>query len=390
MRFTRVLVAAALALAVLGACSSDDEVASSSSDETGNGADGEPIIIGMVLPTTGPAATLGEFQARGVRLAVEDINANGGIDGRPVELVERDDQGDPERAVAETNTLRDRGVHAIVGSGITGTCYAMEPVVRESELPTYCLSGAIPPDDNEYMFFALPPLDAFGTAHVGWMHEQGHTTMAHLHSTDATGMLNGEVVPKFTEEGGIEVVGQEQFDVEAQDVTAQLTNLRRADPDVLYIGSTGGPTATVLRGLRDIGWDVPVVLTWSNATDAFVETVAPVLPAETYIGGTGIYVSGQEGSDTYRRFLELYGDSYEEGPEMYSASGYDAVQILARAVAATDGSGPAVRGHMIDGMGAYEGVNGTIDFTEDDLRGMSDESVVLLRVTEDGYELAGA
>jgi branched-chain amino acid transport system substrate-binding protein len=398
VKSSKKLSAALLALAFLvAACGGDDDT-EASTDTTeagesgsGSGASGEPIVLGMVMSTSGPAATLGEFQARGVELAVEQLNASGGVDGRPVELIARDDQSNPERAVAETQSLIDEGVDAIVGSGITATCYAMEPVVREAGVPTYCLSGAPPPEGNVNMFFGLPPLPALAGAQFPWMEEQGYTSMALLHSTDATGNLLGEQIPRLAESVGVEIAGKEQFDLTAQDVTAQLTKLRENDPDVLYIGNTGGgPTATVLRGLRDLGWDVPVVLTWSNATDAFLKTVAPVAAEETYIGGTNLYVAGElsddaPGKDKYDEYVALYAENFDDQPDMYSASGYDAVQILTRAIAATDGSGEAVRQYMIDELGSYTGVTGAIDFTEDDLRGISSDSVILMRITADGY-----
>lgn len=391
----------AVLLALVGAASGcvggdDDSAGSGAGPGSDPAAEGDPIRIGMVMSTSGPAATLGEFQARGVELAVEEINAAGGVDGRLVELVARDDQSDPERAVAETRGLLDTGVQAIVGSGITATCYAMEPVIREAGLPTYCLSGAPPPEGNTHMFFGLPPLPAFAGAQFPWMESEGHESMALLHSTDSTGELLGEQIPLLAEEAGIEVTGQEQFDLTAQDVSAQLTRLRGTDPDVLYIGNTGGgPTATALRGLGDIGWDVPVVLTWSNATDAFLTTVAPVAAEETYIGGTNIYVSDQlpedtEGAEAYADYIELYSESYDDRPDMYSASGYDALRILVEGITATDGSGEAVRQHLIDDLGTYRGVTGPIDFTEDDLRGIGPESVILMRITSDGYERVDA
>jgi branched-chain amino acid transport system substrate-binding protein len=399
-KLSSLALALALAGAATGCVSGDsDDASSGSGSGSGSGSSpssGETIRIGMVMSTSGPAATLGEFQARGAELAVEEINATGGIDGRKVELIARDDQSDPERAVAETQGLLDEDVQAIVGSGITATCYAMEPIIREAGLPTYCLSGAPPPPENTHMFFGLPPLGAFASAQFPWMESEGHETMALLHSSDSTGELLGEQIPKLAEAAGFDVVGQEQFDLTAQDVSAQLTKLRGSDPDVLYIGNTGGgPTATVLRGLGDIGWDVPVVLTWSNATDAFLKTVAPVTADETYIGGTNLYVSDQladdaEGAEAYAAYTKLYGERFDDRPDMYSASGYDAVQILAEAISSTDGSGEAVRSYMIDDLGTHGGVTGPIDFTEEDMRGIGPDSVILMRVTPDGYELVDA
>lgn len=404
MRQFRKITACALVLVTfVSACANDDDepaagndtAADSGTEDAVEAPTGEPIVIGMVLPTSGPAATLGEFQARGVELAVDQLNDQGGVDGRPIELIKRDDQSDPERAVAETRSLLEEDVDAIVGSGITGTCYAMEPVIREAQVPTYCLSGAPPPPDNQFMFFALPPLSAFATAQFPWMESEGYDTLALLHSTDGTGTLLGQQLPALSEAAGIELVGRAQFDLTAPDVTAQLTQLRDTDADVLYIGNTGGgPAATVLRGLRDIAWEVPVVLTWSNATDAFLRTIAPVAAAETYIGGTDLYVAADlpnddPRKDTFESFFSLYGSRYDDAPDMYSASGFDAVHILAAAIAAADGSGAAVRSYMIDDMGAYEGVTGSIDFTEEDLRGFSEDSVILMRVTPDGYERVG-
>jgi branched-chain amino acid transport system substrate-binding protein len=393
------LCAVAIALvAVASACSSQ-----AGTTQTGTGGapagstpSGEPIVIGMVMSTSGPAATLGEFQARGVELAVESINSKGGVNGRPLKLIKKDDQSNPERAVAETRTLIGEKVHAIVGSGTAGTCYAMEPVIKEAKMPTYCLSGAPAPPNNTTMFFGLPPLEAFAAAQFPWMKSKNYDGLAVLHSTDATGKLISEQLPKLADKASIKVTGIEQFDLTAQDVSAQLTKLRGTNPKVLYIGNTGGgPTATVLRGLRDIGWDIPVVLTWSNATDAFLKTVAPVAAKETYIGGTQLYVASSlpdsaANKAAYMDYIKLYGSKYSDKPDMYSASGFDAVGMLAKSIAATNGQGEAVRDYMLNGLGTYAGVTGSIKFSKDDLRGVSPDSVILMKVTAQGYERVAA
>lgn len=370
-----------------GATTTDEGTAVAGDDTPADEAD--PIVLGMVLSETGPASTLGEFQARGVRLAVEEINEAGGFEGRPIELLERDDQSDPERAVTEVTNLIAADVDGIVGPSVTATCYAIEPVVREEQMPTYCLSGAPEPEGNEYMFMGLPHFTDFASAHLPWMSDQGHDALALLHSTDATGNLLGEQLPKLAEGAGIETVGVEEFDLEAGDVTSQLTALRRAEPDVLYIGTTGGgPSATALRSLRDLGWEIPVVLTWSNATEAFRNAIEPVAPPEAYIGGLPLYTEAAD--EQAAAFVELYESQFDDAADMYSASGYDAVNILVEAVTRTNGGGEAIREFMIDELGTYEGASGDIDFTEDDLRGFTEEAVILMRVTSQGYVRVGS
>jgi branched-chain amino acid transport system substrate-binding protein len=393
MQLTRLTCASTAVVAVLvgslTACASS--TSSNSPEGIGQGDGKGDIKLGVVISKTGSASSLGLNEVQGVELAVGKLNAAGGINGRKITLTVRDDQSDPTSAVTATRQLISDGIQAIIGPAIGGPCTAITPILDSAKVPGYCLSGFPQPADDKFQFYGLPQQVSFTEATLQWLKDKGLTRVGIVNTTDASGVKSVEAYMPYWSKYGITVVDHQQYPVDSQDATVQLTKLRQQKPQILFAISSGAaPTATALRGLRDLNWNIPVMLAYSNATQTFLDAVKSVLPPEAYLPGTKIYLAESlPDSDPqkalYTAFSREFSTKYKTPADMFSAEAYDAVNILARAIASTDGSGQAVRDWMINQMGTYQGVTGPIDFTETDLRGVANSAVVLLKATASGF-----
>lgn len=389
VRRSRLMTAIALAgLLTVAGC------ASSSSDSASNGSAGggtkAPIKIFSILPDTGPASAFGSLMERGVETAVATINAGGGMDGRKIQLTKLDDQSSAQQAVAQARQAITSGADAIVGSGVTADCYAMLPVVDQSKTLTYCLSGAPVPSNDKFMLFALPDTSAF-ISHVGdWMNSHGYKKLAILAGSDASGQVISKALQQALPSQGITITGTQTIDPTAASATAQLTKLQAGHPDVLYSVTTGdGLTATVLRGMAGQDFNVPVITGWNNASVSFQQTIAKVVPsAGLFVPGLTIYTTKSTDKGSLGTFVAAYQKKFPgAAPDMFSASGWDAVHILAKAVAKA-GTGQSALNYVTGPLGAFDGATGTIQFGPGKLRGTSASGVTLLRVTASGFEKA--
>ncbi len=267
----RIVAAAALALGVLGHATRL------------GAADVVPVEFNMILSTTGAAAVAGVPVSQGVRVLEQMVNAAGGVNGRPVKFNILDDQSSPQIAVQLANDLIAKKVPAILGPLSTASCGAVATLVEKSGPLMYCVSPFIKPAIGGYVY-AGGPADIDGAAVVlRYFRERGMTRFAMLNSTDASGQaLDNAFVEAFAlpENKGITLVAHQHFAPSATSTSAQIADIKAANPQVLISWMIGAPFATVLRGAHDGGLDVPIVTNGANGSAAFMTQVASFLPKE--------------------------------------------------------------------------------------------------------------
>jgi branched-chain amino acid transport system substrate-binding protein len=246
-------------------------------------ADAVPLELNMILSTTGPAAVAGVPVSQGVRVLEQMVNTAGGINGQPVKFNILDDQSSPQVAVQLANELIAKKVPVILGPMSTASCGAVATLVEKSGPLMYCVSPFIKPSIGGYVY-AGGPADVDGAAVVlRYFRERGLTRFAMLNATDASGQaLDNAFVDAFAlpENKGISLVAHQHFVPSATSTSAQIADIKAANPQVLISWMIGAPFATVLRGAHDGGLDVPIVSNGANASSAFMTQVASFLPKE--------------------------------------------------------------------------------------------------------------
>ncbi|HYA02556.1 MAG TPA: ABC transporter substrate-binding protein, partial [Syntrophobacteria bacterium] len=186
---------------VLGGCAQKD---------SGKG----PIKIGGLFSITGPNSFLGEPERNSMQLLAEQINAKGGINGRPLELVIYDDEGDESKAVLNANKLIEKDqVLAIVGPSLTGTTMAVIPIVEKAEVPLIsCAAGVKITTPVKKWVFKTPQTDVMAVAKIyEFMKRQGVRKIALLTVSNAFGDSGREQLLEQAAGVGLQVVGDEKF-----------------------------------------------------------------------------------------------------------------------------------------------------------------------------------
>ena len=246
-----ILASTAMLVVALGAlgCSKKEEAPMDASKE--------PIVIGGIFDTTGPTSDVGQDYATAVVDAADYINANGGINGRPVEVIANDYAYKPDKAVELYKTYKDKGIFLIQGWG-TGDTNALKALVSKDEIVYISASydsGINDPSKTPYNFYASA---SYGEAIRGAMQfvkESGKNKVVFIYPDHPYGKNPIPSGKAMAAELGLEV-GPDQFvALNATDAVSQLTNMKKFNPDFAWIGGTVASTAVIIKDAAKLGLD---------------------------------------------------------------------------------------------------------------------------------------
>jgi branched-chain amino acid transport system substrate-binding protein len=378
--FTTGAALAALAVTSLTACGSDGEGDSS----------GEPITIAVITTLSGGSAQLGIESRNGARLAVDQINADGGIDGRDLELKEYDGQLQPE-VVVRSATRADSvdGAVAIIGPHSTGEALALGPVSARLEIPFITPSAATTEVtvDQPYAFRTTVVNRELATSVVEFALADGSEKPALLHDNGGFGVAFAADLEAGLEEQGVAPVASEEFPVNATDMTAQIQKIKNSGADSVLLGCSGGNDAGLAyRQMVDAGLDVPVY-----GSSCVIQGDAIRVGEGAIKELPGVY--GLAGFDTTKdkakQFIEDYNAEFDEAATYeYSSAAYDGVMMLAEALKATDGEGGEALKTALEEVTEYDPVDGkegaTAGFGPDKHDALSGDYLTPYRIAEDG------
>jgi ABC-type branched-subunit amino acid transport system substrate-binding protein len=335
----------------------------------------DPIRLGAVLSMTGPGAIGGAAMLDAINLAVKEINAADGIAGRPIEIIQADDQSDPTIAVGETKRLvYEKKADLLIGFGSTQVTLAAMPIINEAKIPVIdaTASTAVTPKVAPYGFTPVADADTNWTAGVAYVADVLRAKSAAILSD------NGGLSKSSREElrtklpaRNIEIVGQEEHEIRAPDMIPQLLTLRRANPDVLfYISSFGEDAGRVVNSLSDLNWKIKVIGGVFSTLTPGVLKVAPDAYKDgnvlgiTYTAFT--YCTGDPiGQAPFSKFLERLKAfdpaNFDKLPTNSVSFMYDGVYLLKAAVEATNStSGPVVAAWIEQKGAAYKAITGAV------------------------------
>lgn len=299
-------------------------------------AEEETIKVGGIAPLTGAVANYGLLVQNGVNTYIDEINENGGIDGKKVVIEWMDDTGDAVEATNAYNTLVSDGVVAIIGPVTTTPTLAVASLAAKDNMPmitasatAYAVTDA---GSNVFRACFLDPYQAGIMAEYA-VNSLGAKTAAILYdNTDSyfIGLYEG-----FTEKAkelGLEIVATETAASGDADYTAQLTKIADADPDVVFVCYYYEDAALILRQAKN---DVGVEATLIGA-DSWSGIGAQLEDDPTLLDGTAYCDSfyADDDDETVKSFVTRFTDSHNgTAPQGFNALGYDAAKIMLTAIA---------------------------------------------------------
>ena len=345
--------------------------------------------IQVIMPLTGGGSFLGQGEQQSLQLAAKVVNAAGGISGRPINFVFHDDQTSPQVAVQLTNEVLAQKPTVLLGSSIVAMCSAMGPLVQASGPVEYCLSPGIHPDKGSYVFTSSVSTLDLANAIVRYFRLKGWTKLALMFSTDASGQdaeRGLKSVIDLPENKGMTVVTTAHFNPQDVNVSAQLEQVKGANPQAFIAWSTGAPVATIFRGMLQAGLDVPTATTDGNMTRAQMKQYEAFLPKQLYFPAAEWVVANDPkfpmDPAVAAKQKAFYGAFKDAGAQVDISSelAWDPAMILVDALKklGPDASAQKIRDYLAS-LKAYAGVNGVYDFEKSPQRGLDVENAVVTR-----------
>lgn len=331
----------------------------------GPGAATNEILIGHYGSLSGSEATFGKSTDNGIQMAVEEINAAGGIGGKKVRLITYDDKGDAKEAGnAVTRLVTNDGVKAVIGQVASKLSLAGGPICQEHGVPMISPSSTNPAvtqvGDMVFRVCFIDPFQGSVCARFARDHIKAETAaILYDQSTPYSVGLMEEFEKAFVKAGG-KVVRKETFQAGDQDFSSQLTQIRAADPQVVFIPVYYAQIGNIAQQARQLGIKVPFVGADGWESGQLASLAAGALDGSFYSN----HYSQESDAPKIKEFLSKYKAKYGEIPDSMAALGYDAASVLFAAMK----TAPALDGKDLAAAIAktkdFDGVTGKITLNE--------------------------
>jgi branched-chain amino acid transport system substrate-binding protein len=332
----------------------------------GKGGGGAEIVIGEYGSLTGTTATFGQSTDNGIRLAFDEINAAGGLLGKPVKVLVEDDRSQPEEATtAVTKLINQSKVVAVLGEVSSSRSLAAAPICQSNKVPMISPSSTNPrvTQVGDYIFrvcfidpFQAPVMAKFA---ANTLKVRKVAILTDVRNDYSIG-LQTFFRQNFKSLGG-EIVAEQSYSEGDSDFRAQLTQIKATNPEAIYVPGYYTEVATIARQARELGITVPLL--GGDGWDS---------PKLFEIGGEaldGCYISNHysvdDPSPAIQKFVADYKKKYSQVPDALAALGYDAAKILADAIRRAGSTDGAKIRDALKTVKDFVGVTGTITINAD-------------------------
>jgi len=326
---------------------------------------GGTIKVGVYGDLSGQTSSFGESTRDGVKMAVDEINAAGGINGRQIEVVVEDDQGQPQQAsTVVTKLINQDKVVAIIGEVASSNSLAAAPKAQEAKVPMITPSSTNPKvtQVGDYIFrvcftddfqgavaakFAANTLKAKKAAILGDFNSDYSKGMTQYFEKEFTG-------------GGGQIVARQSYTQTDADFKGQLTNIRAAVPDVIFVPGYYGQVGVIAKQAKELGITAPLLGGDGWDSPKLFELGGAALDGNYMVN----HYSTDDPSPAVQKFVAAYKAKYGAVPDAIAALGYDAMNVLADAIKRAGTTESAKLRDAIAQTKGFAGVTGSININE--------------------------
>jgi branched-chain amino acid transport system substrate-binding protein len=353
----------------------------------------EPFRIGAAFALTGGASFLGDPEAKASQLAVDEVNAAGGINGRRVELIMEDSKSAETAAVlAVRKLITQNKVSAIVGPSRTGDTMAVIPVVSEAGVvlmpPVSGVAVVEPVKDRKWIFRPGQGGDLSVSKVLDYANRAGWKRLGILYSADAYGEDGRNNMRRLAPAKGIAIGREESFPSNATDLKSQLTNLRSAKVDAVFMHGVGAPSVVVYKNARELDFKTPIISGHGQANAAFRKAVGDDVVGQPVVGAPVLVWNELPDSHPAKKpaaeFAKKYTAKYGSPPDMFAGVTWDAMQMLLKAFKEVGDDRAKIRDWLETNVKNWPGVTGVFTFSPTDHGGLTSDALVMMIAAPDG------
>jgi branched-chain amino acid transport system substrate-binding protein len=310
----------------------------------------ESIKIGLIASLTGKFSALGSEDKKAVELAVEQVNTAGGLLGKKIELITRDDQTLPDRSVLAYNELKAQEVVAVIGSVFSNSALATLPLAQADGVPYLSLTPAeeqvVP--IRSYVFVIPALANAYAERYLEYMQASKITKIAVAHDTKGAYAVSGyNAMKSLAGKYGVEIVRDEVFETATNDFSPIFTHLKGANAQAFVFWGTGPTGVTVTKQYAASGLKVPLFMTPAQASKLWIDPVGPAGEGVTVLSAIGVvgdYLPDGPQKQIISQMATPYQQKHGYPPPQFAQDGYSACLLLFEAIKkAASGERPKIQ-----------------------------------------------
>jgi len=349
--------------------------------------------IGAILAETGPASFLGGPEGRSLRMLIDEINAKGGINGVPVELIIKDSAGNPGKAISFARQLiEEEKVFAIIGPSTSGETLKIKNICQKSKtILISCASAELIVNPLASYVFKVAPSDSYAARRIFMtMKEMNISKIAVLAGNTGFGKAGKKQLEKIAPEYGIQLVTVEVYDKKATDLSAIVAKLKANKNVQAVVNWSIVPAQSIVaKNMRQAGWSVPLFQSHGFANIKYVQAAGAaaegiIFPASKIMVADTL-PDGPE-KDFLKKYISTYESKFNEKASTFAGHSYDAMTILTKAIQTGGNDREKVRA-AIENITGLIGTAGIFNFSSKDHNGLGINAFAMLTVKNGQFTL---
>ena len=298
------------------------------SNNNGNQSTEGPIKIAVVDAQSGQLSSLGAWELKGARLAADEWNAAGGINGRQIEIGVFDDQGDPTVGTNLATKIASEGYIAMLGTAESGVTIAMAPILQDNKIPniTSGQSPGLVAVKSPFLFLNGPTSTTYDETLAKYVVDtKGLKSVAMITNNGGYGKGEHDAFLKSLQTRSVTPVDDQVVTADQKEFSAVLTSIRQKNPQVIFVGAEEVQSGLIVKQARDLGITVPFAGGAPFGTPVYLDTAGATNAEGTIVSSP--YLSNDI-SDASKKFAAAYKAKFNEEAELHGAKAYDGAQIL--------------------------------------------------------------
>lgn len=355
-----------------------------------------PYKIGVVVSLTGTYSGLGEPEKNTIEMEVDRINAAGGVNGHPLEVIFEDDATDEAKAVTAATKLIDQdGVIAIIGATGTGQSMAIRGDVQRAGVPQVSMAGgtAITKQLDPLVFQTPWSNTLVIPFQFEYLKAQGIKKIGIISDSGGFGKDGKAVATEEAKNFGFTITGDETFNPGDSDMTAQLTKLKSSGAEAVLMITAGKEAAIVAKNMKQLGMTIPLYGTHGNARAEFIQGAGADAEGFRFAAGKiltpEVYGVDTDSYKVAKDFIDRYTARFGSAPNTFAGHAYDAINLIAEALGTIEGdAGPAALRDALEATDGFVGIGGVFSFSATDHNGLKASDLTMYEIKNGAWTAA--
>jgi branched-chain amino acid transport system substrate-binding protein len=353
----------------------------------------DTIKVGAILAVTGGASFLGAPEAKTIEMLADEVNANGGINGKKIELIIKDSAANPEKAISFAKQLIEEDkVIAIIGPSTSGETMKIKGIMEEAKTPLLsCAAAEVIVNPVAKYVFKTPQKDSFAVKMIyQQMKKMGISKIGVVVGNTGFGKAGKAQLEKIAPEYGIEVLIAEVYDKKATDLTAVVTKLKAKNVQAVVNWSIVPAQAIVPKNMKQIGFNVPLFQSHGFGNIKYVEAAGEAAEGIIFPAGrllvTDVLPDDNPQKSVLKKYKNDYESKYKETASTFGGHAYDAFMILVKALEKSGHDKDKLR-DAVENTKGFVGTGGVFNFSAEDHNGLDMSAFEMLTVKDGKFAL---